>query len=65
MHADEVEHPLYGRMPLPRSPLCFSDSPLAPIEPSGETGCDNDAVYGDWLGLDATEVTRLRKDNVI
>ena len=52
------------RPPLhaPRSPLRFGDPPLAPIEPGGGTGRDNDAVYGDRLGLDAAEVAKLMKD---
>ena len=60
-----IEHPLYGRMPLPRSPLRFSDAPLPDIEPSGETGRDNAEIYGEWLGLGAAGVAELVKDKVI
>ena len=60
-----VEHPIYGRMPLPRSSLRFSDTPMPAIEPSGEVGCDNAAVYGEWLGLGADGVARLVRDRVI
>jgi len=60
-----VEHPLYGRMPLPRSSLRFSGVPLPSIEPSGEAGCDNAAVYAELLGLSAYEVAGLARDGVI
>lgn len=60
-----VDHPLYGRMPLPRSPLRFSAAPLPDIEPSGEAGRDNAAVYGEWLGLGAAGVAELARDGVV
>ena len=60
-----VEHPLYGRMPLPRSPLRFGSAPLPDIEPSGETGRDNAEVYGQWLGLGAEALQDLARDGVI
>ncbi|RZJ21642.1 MAG: CoA transferase [Haliea sp.] len=60
-----VEHPLYGRMPLPRSALRFSGVPMPAIEPSGEVGCDNASVYGDWLGLNEREVEALRNEQII
>jgi CoA:oxalate CoA-transferase len=60
-----VEHPLYGRMPLPRSPLRFSGAPMPGIEPSGEAGCDNEQVYGDWLGLGREAVAELARERVI
>ena len=60
-----VDHPLYGRMPLPRSPLRFSSAPLPDIEPSGEAGRDNAQVYGDWLGLGEAGVAELVRNQVI
>ncbi len=60
-----VDHPLYGRIPLPRSPLRFSASPLPAIEPSGEAGRDNAQVYGDWLGLGPDGVAELASKHVI
>ena len=60
-----VEHPLYGRMPLPRSSLRFSDTPMPEIEPSGEVGRDNASVYGEWLGLGAEGVADLVNRQVI
>ena len=60
-----VEHPLYGRMPLPRSSLRFSDTPMPAIEPSGEIGRDNATVYGEWLGLGAVGVAQLAREQII
>lgn len=60
-----VHHPLYGDMVLPRSPLRFSETPLPPIEPSGDVGRDNAAIYCDWLGISRSEFERLASDGVI
>ena len=60
-----VDHPIYGRMPLPRSSIRFSDTPMPAIEPSGEVGRDNASVYGDWLGLGAEGVVELARAQVI
>lgn len=60
-----VDHPLYGRMPLPRSPLRFSSAPQPAIEPSGEAGRDNAYVYRDWLGLDQGAVDEMVRLHVI
>ncbi len=69
MHArralEWVEHPMYGRVCLPNSPLRYDGvEPLA-IRPSGELGCDNRAVYGDWLGLGEAELRQLVDEEVI
>ncbi|AVJ29233.1 CaiB/BaiF CoA transferase family protein [Achromobacter spanius] len=61
----EVDHPLYGRVTLPRSPMRYEGSDLPPIEPSGELGQHNDEVFGDWLGLADAELAQLRADGVI
>lgn len=69
MHArralEWVEHPIYGRVCLPNSPLRFDGVEPMAIQPSGELGRDNQAVYGDWLGLSRTELMQLSLDEVI
>ena len=69
MHArralEWVEHPMYGRVCLPNSPLRFDGVEPIDIRPSGELGCDNDEVYGDWLGLPADEIASLQAEGVI
>lgn len=60
-----VDHPLYGRVCLPNSPLRFDGVEPMTLEPSGELGRDNREVYGDWLGLSEAEIEQLAKDEVI
>jgi CoA:oxalate CoA-transferase len=60
-----VEHPMYGRVCLPNSPMRYDGvEPLA-LEPSGELGRDNHAVYGDWLGLSDADIQQLSEEEVI
>jgi CoA:oxalate CoA-transferase len=69
MHArralEWVEHPMYGRVCLPNSPLRFDGVEPMALRPSGALGCDNREVYGDWLGLRDDEITRLQEEEVI
>ncbi len=69
MHArralEWVEHPMYGRVCLPNTPMRFDGVEPMAIRPSGELGCDNRAVYRDWLGLSDGEVTQLAEEGVI
>ena len=69
MHArgalEWVDHPMYGRVCLMRSPLRFEGSEQLPIRPSGELGRDNREVYGDWLGLSDGELAQLVQEGVI
>ena len=60
-----VEHPLYGRVCLPNSPLRFDGVEPMALKPSGELGRDNREVYRDWLGLSDAEVDRLAREEVI
>lgn len=60
-----VEHPIYGRVCLPNSPLRFDGVEPMAIRPSGELGRDNQEVFGDWLGLCGDEITQLQHDKVI
>ena len=69
MHArralEWIEHPIYGRVCLPNTPMRFDGVEPMAIKPSGELGCDNRAVYGEWLGLSDGEVTQLAEEGVI
>ena len=60
-----VEHPLYGRVCLPNSPLRFDGVEPMALKPSGELGRDNREVYGAWLGLSDAEVEQLAREEVI
>jgi CoA:oxalate CoA-transferase len=69
MHArralEWVDHPQYGRVCLPNSPLRFDGVEPMHLQPSGALGCDNRAVYGDWLGLSGSEIEQLEREEVI
>ncbi len=54
-----------GRVPLPNSPLRFEGAEPLAIVPSKRLGADNGAVFGGWLGLSASELDRLRREEVI
>ncbi len=60
-----IDHPIYGRVVLPHSPLRFDGVAPLPIAPSGELGRDNGAVLGDWLGYDAAGIAALAAAGVI
>jgi CoA:oxalate CoA-transferase len=45
---------------LPNSPLRFHGASAVPTRVSPRVGQHNDEVYGDWLGLSAEEINRLR-----
>ncbi|MBW8638713.1 CoA transferase [Hoeflea sp. WL0058] len=60
-----IDHPMYGRLALPRSALRFHGQETVELRPSGELGRDNDAVYGDWLGLSRKDVASLYEEGVI
>lgn len=60
-----IDHPQYGRMPAPASPLRFDGSASRPARPSVELGADSDAILRERLGLDEAAIARLRSDGVI
>ncbi len=60
-----VDHPMYGRVCLMRSPLRFEGSEPLAIRPSGELGRDNREVYGQWLGLSDSQLQQLVDEEVI
>ena len=60
-----IEHPEFGRVPLTHSPIRYEGTALLPLEPSGRLGAQNDAVFGDWLGLSAAEIEQLSNDDAV
>ncbi len=60
-----VDHPDFGPVTLPNSPLRLHGAAQAPAAPSPALGADNAAVYGGMLGLSAAEIEALRTDGVI
>jgi crotonobetainyl-CoA:carnitine CoA-transferase CaiB-like acyl-CoA transferase len=61
----EVDDPDFGRVTVQAAPAQLSDTP-GRIDHLGRTlGADNDAVYGDLLGLDADHLAALRAAGTI
>ncbi len=59
------EHPELGRIPVQSSPLRFAGTDQMPITPSRPLGADNNAIYGDWLGLSSKDIEQLTGEGVI
>ena len=60
-----MTHPLLGAAVLPSTPLRFEGIAPPPLRVSRDLGADNEAVYGELLGLTPNEVARLRADDAI
>ena len=62
----EVEHPDFAEgIRVPGTPIRFSDAALPDIERAPRKGEDNDAVYGEKVGLSEAEIEDLEADGVI
>jgi formyl-CoA transferase len=60
-----MDHPDFGRVVLPHSPLRFEGTPPVPLRPSPRLGQDNAAIFGDWLGHSAAELAAWADEGVI
>lgn len=60
-----VDHPMFGPLVLPTSPMRYDGEPSPDIRPSKALGADNDAVLGNWLGLSVDELAALRDEGVV
>ena len=69
MHArgflERVEHPEFGPVVLPGTPLRLHGTGRVPPVPSPAVGQHTAEVYREWLGLDAEAVAGLRADGAI
>jgi formyl-CoA transferase len=61
----EIDHPQYGPITVCRSPMRYAEMVPPAYRASPAYGADNDAVYGDWLGLAARDIAALREEGVI
>ena len=59
-----IEHPQFGSITVPASPLRIGDYQVG-ITPSPDLGRDNEAVFSGWLGLSAEEVLDLAEREII
>ncbi|MES2978538.1 MAG: CoA transferase [Pseudomonadota bacterium] len=60
-----IDHPDLGRIPVPNSPIRYAGSEPLGIIPSRRLGQDNQAVYGDWLGLTSEAIEQLHAEGVV
>jgi formyl-CoA transferase len=60
-----INHPEYGRMVLPSTPLRFDGLEPLPLRPSPGLDADEHAVLRDWFGLSNAEVDTLRAAGAI
>jgi len=60
-----IDHPDLGKVPVPNSPMRYSGSEPLEIIPSRRLGQDNEAVYGEWLGLQRADIDALQTSGVI
>lgn len=60
-----IDHPVVGRIAAPHSPIRLHGVEPMELTLNPELGADNDRVYGEWLGLEASEIASLREDGAI
>lgn len=60
-----IDHPEYGRIVVPSSPLRFSGEETAPYKPSSALGEDTDVILSGRLSLSDVEIEQLRAKKVI
>lgn len=54
-----IDHPEYGRMVVPATPIRFADQPLPEYAPSVALGSDTRSVLKDKLGMDDAQIKAL------
>ncbi len=61
-----IDHPEYGRMVVPISPLRFEgEDGTVPYQASAKLGADTDAILAEHLHLDAQQLKELRERKVV
>ncbi len=60
----EIDHPVHGKIPVVRSPLRFSRTPVQ-LKPPPSMGADTDAVLQQELGLPPERLAALRAQGVL
>lgn len=61
-----IDHPEYGRMVVPRSPLRFEGADgTVPYEPSRPLGGDTDCILAERLSMDAQQIAALHERQVL
>ena len=61
-----IDHPEYGRMVVPISPLRFEgEDGCVPYQPSSPLGADTERILAERLGLQSADIERLRTQQVL
>mgnify|MGYP001627373930 CR=1 FL=1 len=60
-----IDHPEYGSIVVPSSPLRFDGGPPVPYRPSPALGADTRAVLAEKLNLDEAAIDALEDDGVV
>lgn len=60
-----LDHPDYGRIVVPTTPLRIHGADTVETTPSPRAGQHTGEVLSDWLGLDAKQIEQLRSDGVV
>jgi crotonobetainyl-CoA:carnitine CoA-transferase CaiB-like acyl-CoA transferase len=61
----EVDHPRYGPVPVPGTPIKLSDTPNEIRQAAPDLGQHNTEVYGELLGLTEGEVRLLQEQGIL
>src|SRR6202047_503233 len=62
---EHIDHPELGAIVVPTTPLRLHGTDKVETRPSPTIGQHNEAIYGDWLGLSAAELARLKETGAI
>ncbi len=60
-----IDHPEYGRIVVPTSPLRYHGADKVETKPSPRVGQHTSDVFADWLGLSEAEVHDLAEQGVV
>jgi formyl-CoA transferase len=61
----EIDHPEFGPITVPHSPLRYHDHRDIPLSPSPTLGEHNEAVFCAWLGMSREEFAELVAQGVV
>jgi CoA:oxalate CoA-transferase len=64
-YLERVHHPDFGEVTLPNSPLRLHGAATVAAVPSVGLGQHNAQIFGNWLGLSATELEMLKQEGII
>jgi formyl-CoA transferase len=60
-----IDHPEYGRIVVPSSPLRFAGEEKMPYRPSAALGQDTQAILSERLGMTPAQIEQLREERAL